>query len=73
MDTEYVFISRGVVQFTNSTRLETLLDTLTKTVAVVVSSSTRRPDTGQVLNISGLRITILLAFIYLIVKSQKLV
>ena len=48
MDTEYVYISRGVVQFTNSTRLETLLDTLTKTVAVVVSSSTRRPDTGQV-------------------------
>ena len=46
--TEYAFIGRGLIELTNDAKLETLLDTLTKTVAVAVSSSTRRSDTRQV-------------------------
>ena len=48
VDTKYVFIGRGVLKFTEYTRLETLIDTITKTIAVVVSSSTRSLSTKQV-------------------------
>ena len=48
VDTKYVFIGRGVLKFTEYTRLETLIDTITKTIAVVVSSSTRILSTKQV-------------------------
>ena len=49
MDTTYVFIGRGVLKFTEYTRLDILLNTIAETAAVAVSSSARRVDTGQVL------------------------
>ena len=49
VNTDYVFISRGVVKFTENSRLDTLLNTITTTIAVAVASSTRSVETGQVL------------------------
>ena len=49
VDTTYVFIGRGVLKFTEYTRLDILLNTIAETAAVAVSSSARRVDTGQVL------------------------
>ena len=49
VDTTYVFIGRGVLKFTEYTRLDILLNTITETAAVAVSSSTSRVDSGQVL------------------------
>ena len=47
VNTDYVFISRGVVKFTENSRLDTLLDAITTTIAV--ASTTRSVETGQVL------------------------
>ena len=48
VNTTYALIGRGLLRFTEYTRLDALLNTITETAAVAVSSSTRKGDSGQV-------------------------
>ncbi|XP_067936439.1 uncharacterized protein [Watersipora subatra] len=45
--TDYVYVARDVLEFSKHTKLESLVDSLTSTVAMAVSSATKELPTGQ--------------------------